>query len=112
MREARGEDAARRLEGMKKDDMAKSAEVLLADTGWLPEPLRTPGRPVGSAVASEPTIDGAAAEATRESSTVESQPSGAGDREHNDDGPDNDARRADANGSQSDDDAEALAAAE
>jgi ParB family chromosome partitioning protein len=25
---------------MKKGDMAKEAERLLADTGWLPEPLR------------------------------------------------------------------------
>ena len=44
VREARGEDAARRLEGMTKGEMAEVAEGLLAGTGWLPEPLRTPGR--------------------------------------------------------------------
>ena len=42
--EARGDDAARRLEGMKKGEMAETAESLLAGSGWLPEPLRTPGR--------------------------------------------------------------------
>ena len=67
VREARGEDAARRLEGMKKDEMAKTAQSLLADTGWLPEPLRTPGRPFASAATSEPTIDRAAPGATLES---------------------------------------------
>ncbi len=29
---------------MKKPDMVAAAEVQLAGTGWLPEPLRTPGR--------------------------------------------------------------------
>jgi ParB family chromosome partitioning protein len=27
---------------LRKDDMAREAERLLADAGWLPEPLRTP----------------------------------------------------------------------
>jgi len=114
VREARGADAARRLEGMKKDDMARTAEGLLAGSGWLPEPLRTPGRPFASAAPSDPTIDAAAPEATSESSGVESQPTEAGDGEHNDDRADgdDDARRADADGSPSDGDAEALAAAE
>ena len=44
VREARGEDAARRLESMKKGEMAETAEGVLAKSGWLPEPLRTPGR--------------------------------------------------------------------
>ena len=45
MREARG-DAPRDvwIEHLKKGDMAETAESLLADAGWLPEPLRTPGR--------------------------------------------------------------------
>ena len=114
VREARGEDAARRLEGMKKDDMAKSAEGLLAGSRWLAEPLRTPGRPFASAAASQPTIDGAAPEATRKSSAANSQPIEDGDPEHRDhraDGDDN-SGRADADGGQSDGDAEALAAAE
>ena len=34
-----------RIEHLKKGDMATEAETLLADSGWLPEPLRTQGRP-------------------------------------------------------------------
>ncbi|WP_246660640.1 ParB/RepB/Spo0J family partition protein [Nitratireductor sp. XY-223] len=41
--EARGENMAELIEGLKKSDMAEQAERLLADSGWLPEPLRTPG---------------------------------------------------------------------
>ncbi|MBB4303121.1 ParB family chromosome partitioning protein [Rhodobium orientis] len=41
--EAKGERAADRIAHLKKGDMATEAETLLADTGWLPEPLRTPG---------------------------------------------------------------------
>lgn len=44
VREAKGVDFARRIEGLKKGDMAREAERLLAGTHWLPEPLRTPGR--------------------------------------------------------------------
>ena len=43
VREARGERAAERIVHLKKGDMAKAAEGLLAETGWLPEPLRTAG---------------------------------------------------------------------
>ena len=39
--EAKGQDAADRLAHLKKGDMASQAEALLAETGWLPEPLRT-----------------------------------------------------------------------
>lgn len=41
--EAKGAGMAELIEGLKKSDMAEQAERLLADTGWLPEPLRTPG---------------------------------------------------------------------
>ena len=44
VREARGEDQARRIEQLKKGEMAAQAEHLLAGSGWLPEPLRTPRR--------------------------------------------------------------------
>lgn len=40
VREGVGEDRARLLEHLKKGDMAREAERLLADSGWLPEPLR------------------------------------------------------------------------
>jgi ParB family chromosome partitioning protein len=45
VREAKGEDAAQRMAHMKKAEMATAAEALLAGTGWVPEPLRTPGQP-------------------------------------------------------------------
>lgn len=40
VREARGEAAAQLIDHLKKPEMAKEAERLLADSGWLPEPLR------------------------------------------------------------------------
>lgn len=43
VREAKGEQAAQRLEGLKKDAMAEAAAQALAGSGWLPEPLRTKG---------------------------------------------------------------------
>lgn len=41
VREAKGEDAAARISGLKKTEMAEAAEQLLAGTGWLPPLLRT-----------------------------------------------------------------------
>ncbi|MDH0871655.1 chromosome partitioning protein ParB, partial [Agrobacterium pusense] len=38
--EALGEENARLIDHLKKADMAREAERLLADSGWLPEPLR------------------------------------------------------------------------
>jgi ParB family transcriptional regulator, chromosome partitioning protein len=40
VQEGAGERAAQLIDHLKKADMAKEAERLLADTGWLPEPLR------------------------------------------------------------------------
>jgi len=40
--EVKGEQTAELLADHKKKDMAAEAERLLADTGWLPEALRTP----------------------------------------------------------------------
>jgi len=40
VREGAGERAAQLIDHMKKSDMAKEAERLLTDSGWLPEPLR------------------------------------------------------------------------
>ena len=42
MREAKGDKTAELLTDLKKKEMALEAERLLAGTGWLPEPLRTP----------------------------------------------------------------------
>ncbi|WP_419910370.1 ParB/RepB/Spo0J family partition protein [Hoeflea sp.] len=52
VREARGDREAERIAGLKKPDMAAAAEDLLAGTGWLPQPLRTPALPDGGG---EPT---------------------------------------------------------
>lgn len=41
--EAKGDAASELIDHLKKSDMAEQAERLLADTGWLPEPLRTSG---------------------------------------------------------------------
>ena len=43
VREAKGDQAAQLIDHLKKGDMAKEAERLLGDSGWLPEPLRTLG---------------------------------------------------------------------
>jgi len=40
VREGAGERAAQLIDHLKKGEMAKEAERLLADSGWLPEPLR------------------------------------------------------------------------
>ena len=44
LREAKGAEAATFISHLKKAEMAREAEALLAGTGWLPQPLRTPGR--------------------------------------------------------------------
>jgi ParB family transcriptional regulator, chromosome partitioning protein len=41
VREAKGERSAQLIDHLKKSDMASEAERLLANSGWLPEPLRT-----------------------------------------------------------------------
>ncbi|WP_297838439.1 ParB/RepB/Spo0J family partition protein [uncultured Roseibium sp.] len=56
VREGAGEDRVQLIDHLKKDDMAREAERLLADTGWLPEPLRLTGEPVDQ-VAEAPVAD-------------------------------------------------------
>ena len=48
VREAKGEQVAHAIQDLKKGEMAEKAQVLLAGSGWLPEPLRTPGRPIAA----------------------------------------------------------------
>lgn len=43
VREGAGDMAAGLIDHLKKPDMAREAERVLADTGWLPTVLRTPG---------------------------------------------------------------------
>jgi ParB family chromosome partitioning protein len=44
VREAKDAEQVKRIEQLKKGDMAQAAEQMLSGSGWLPEPLRTPGR--------------------------------------------------------------------
>jgi len=46
VREAKGAQAADRIEHLKKGEMAEKVADLLSGSGWMPESLRTPGRPV------------------------------------------------------------------
>jgi ParB family transcriptional regulator, chromosome partitioning protein len=48
VREAKSQQAVQHLEHLKKGEMAERAEALLQGSGWLPEPLRTPNRPLAS----------------------------------------------------------------
>ncbi|MBU3759762.1 MAG: DNA-binding protein, partial [Candidatus Omnitrophica bacterium] len=48
VREGAGDRAAQLIDHMKKGDMAREAERLLADSGWLPEPLRLVGASAAS----------------------------------------------------------------
>ncbi len=57
VREGAGERAAQLIDHMKKGDMAKEAERLLADSGWLPEPLRPTD--AGVETDSEPAVQDA-----------------------------------------------------
>jgi ParB family chromosome partitioning protein len=55
--EAKGGTAAERIRALKKAEMAKAAEDLLIGTGWLPEPLRTPGQTFAPGIESASSAD-------------------------------------------------------
>ena len=63
--EACGAEAAGRIAGLKKPEMASAAEELLKGTGWLAHPLRTPviDEPEGDAELDAANDDGPASEA-------------------------------------------------
>lgn len=54
VREAKGAPAAARIAHLKKGEMAGQAQDLLAGSGWLPGPLRTPGLDVAAAHTAQP----------------------------------------------------------
>ena len=56
VREGKGEASAQLIDHLKKGEMVKEAERLLADTGWLPETLRVPEEGASDAAA-EPSAD-------------------------------------------------------
>jgi ParB family chromosome partitioning protein len=70
VREAKGAEAAERIATFKKGEMADKAQELLAGSGWLPEPLRTPGQVFGAAPDAAVT-DSAAVEAEQVSGNDE-----------------------------------------
>jgi ParB family chromosome partitioning protein len=61
VREARGEMAAQLIDHLKKPDMAREAERLLADSGWVPEALRLAGAETTAPDMPVPQADNAAA---------------------------------------------------
>ncbi|WP_036279520.1 ParB/RepB/Spo0J family partition protein [Methylocystis sp. ATCC 49242] len=65
VREAKGADVSRRIEALKKGDMAREAETLLTGAGWLPEPLRTPGH------GPQASLEGSSHSAPEEAAAVE-----------------------------------------
>jgi ParB family chromosome partitioning protein len=56
VREAKGEASAQLIDHLKKPDMAREAERLLAGAGWVPEPLRTPDAPSAEGESSAETL--------------------------------------------------------
>lgn len=65
--QAKGQRAADRIEHLKKGDMAAEAQTLLADTGWLPEPLRTVDRCASKV---EPTLINESVAAVEQSTAI------------------------------------------
>jgi ParB family chromosome partitioning protein len=66
VREARGERAAKSIDHLKKAEMAEKAQALLTGSGWLPEVLRTPGRPLSAPTAEAENPPGAETAALEE----------------------------------------------
>jgi ParB family transcriptional regulator, chromosome partitioning protein len=54
--EARGDQAAQSIAHLKKGEMAEAAQTLLAGSGWLPEPLRTPRRAAPVTETADPSV--------------------------------------------------------
>lgn len=80
VREGRGERQAQLIDHLKKGEMAERAQRLLAGTGWLPEPLRTPGRELPSPTEAEAiTCDAAELEPTGEETAADGGEPAVGD---------------------------------
>jgi ParB family chromosome partitioning protein len=70
VREVKGEQAAQLTDHLKKGEMAEKAQQLLAGSGWLPEPLRTPGAAITANTQALETISDSPIEATSEESAT------------------------------------------
>lgn len=64
VREVKGEQAAQLIDHLKKGEMAERAHELLAGSGWLPEPLRTPGRAISANTQALETVSDSPIEGT------------------------------------------------
>ncbi|MFG1423094.1 ParB/RepB/Spo0J family partition protein [Roseixanthobacter liquoris] len=82
VREGAGERAAQLIDHLKKGDMAKEAERLLADTGWLPEPLRIADADVAPDAETSSADDGAELPAFLGADDDEAVPADGEDDEH------------------------------
>ncbi len=73
VREGAGDKAAELIAHLKKGDMAREAERLLSESGWLPEPLRTAGHDASDSEAASDRADqaDAAGDASDASATVD-----------------------------------------
>jgi ParB family chromosome partitioning protein len=90
--EAKGHRAADRIEHLKKGEMVSQAEELLAGAGWIPEPLRTPGRLLAFERRDESGAEAAPVEvadtsAAEPADTVEETAEDGGETAMGDDGP-------------------------
>ena len=81
VREAKGETAAQLIEHLKKGEMVERAQELLSGSGWLPEPLRTPGRPT-SATSPASEFGPISPSASREDAPVSESDAATPDAEH------------------------------
>jgi ParB family chromosome partitioning protein len=77
--EAKGQRSADRIEHLKKADMATEAETLLANSGWLPEPLRTPGRAADDDQRAVPVIEETPEQSSEKLPEDEDEPSAQND---------------------------------
>jgi ParB family chromosome partitioning protein len=77
VREAKGDAAAQLIDHLKKPDMAREAERLLAGTGWLPESLRTPDADLEPESRSETETDDLPAFLTESSDVAASAETGS-----------------------------------
>ena len=82
VREAKGEHAAQLIDHLKKPEMAQEAERLLAATGWLPEPLRTPTSPEVAALPPAASDDEAEGRADGDADAITALPAFLIDAEH------------------------------
>jgi ParB family chromosome partitioning protein len=71
VREAKGDQIADRIAHLKKPEMAAEAQTLLSGSGWLPEPLRTPGRTL---FAVAPVADPEIGESGDEPAAIDGEP--------------------------------------